>query len=88
MQLQVGMIVRAAAGKEQNQFWMIVRMDEQYVYLADGKHRTLQNPKRKNPKHVRATQTLWNPEGLTDKMLRQKLRLFKEGNKFVERRFD
>lgn len=83
MQLQVGMIVRAAAGKEQNQFWMIVRMDEQYVYLADGKHRTLQNPKRKNPKHVCATQTVWNSDGLTDKMLRQKLRLFKEGNKFV-----
>ncbi len=83
MQLQVGMIVRAVAGKEQNQFWMIVRTDEKYIYLADGKHRTLQNPKRKNPKHVRITQTIWNPDDLTDKMLRQKLRLFKEGNKFV-----
>lgn len=83
MQLQVGMVVCAAAGREQNGFYLIVRQDTDFVYLADGKHRTLQNPKRKNPKHVRPTGIIWNPNGMTDKALRQRLRLYKEENKFV-----
>ena len=88
MQLQVGSVVRACAGKEAGNFYLIVRQDADFVWLADGKHRTLQNPKRKNPKHVRPTSIVWDTDGLTDKALRQKLHLLKEGNKFVERRFD
>ena len=83
MQLQVGMVVRVIAGKEQNDFCMIIRTEKNSVWLSDGKHHTLQNPKRKNPKHVRPTQTIWNPDSMTDCSLRKKLRLFKEGNKFV-----
>lgn len=83
MQLQVGMVVRACAGKESGEIYLIVRQDASSVWLADGKHRTLQKPKRKNPKHVRPSSVLWNPDGLTDKALRQKLHLLKEGNKFV-----
>ena len=83
MQLQVGLVVRACAGKEAGSFYLIVRQEQDFVWLADGRHRTLQNPKRKNPKHVRPTSILWNPDTLTDKTLRQKLLLLKEGNKFV-----
>jgi ribosomal protein L14E/L6E/L27E len=83
MRLQVGTVVCAIAGKEQNNFYLIVKTDENYVWLADGRHRTMQNPKRKNPKHVRPTQTRWDTDGMTDAGLRKKLRLFKEGNKFV-----
>lgn len=83
MQLQVGMIVCACAGKERNQYYLIIQQDEHYVYLADGRHRRLQNPKRKNPKHVRPTGIRYNIDGMTDKALRQKLRLLKGGNKFV-----
>lgn len=88
MLLHVGMVVRACAGKEKDGFYLIIAQDEKFVYLADGKDRTIRKPKRKNPKHVRPTQVCWNPDGMTDKALRQKLRLLKEGNKFVERRFD
>lgn len=88
MLLQVGAVVRACAGKEAGNFYLIVRQDADFVWLADGKHRTLQNPKRKNPKHVRPTSVVWDVDSLTDKALRQKLHLLKEGNKFVERRFD
>lgn len=94
MQLQVGMIVRAIAGKEQNQFYSIIKLDDSFVYLADGKHRTLEQPKRKNKKHVRATGTVWDLNGMTNSALRRKLRQYqdsndrKEENEFVERRFD
>lgn len=79
MQLQIGTVVCAVAGKEKDNFYLIVRTDGHFIYLADGRHRTMEKPKRKNPKHVRPTQFCWNPDGLTDKALRQKLRLLKEG---------
>ncbi len=83
MQLQTGMVVLVSAGKEKNGCYLIIRTDEKFVWIANGKDRTLQNPKRKNPRHVRPSGLIWNPDGMTDKMLRQKLRVLKEGNKFV-----
>lgn len=74
MQLQVGMVVCAAAGKEKDNFYIVTRIDGKFVTLADGKHRTLDRPKRKNVKHIRMTQTVWELEGLTDKALRRRLR--------------
>jgi ribosomal protein L14E/L6E/L27E len=74
MELQVGMVVCAAAGKEKDNFYIVTGMDGRFVYLADGKHRTLSKPKRKNVRHIRLTQTVWELEGLTDKALRRRLR--------------
>lgn len=77
MQLQTGMVVRAIAGKEQNQFLLITSQDSHFVYLADGKRRKLAQPKRKNPKHVRATGTILTQEDLqklTDPALRRMLK--------------
>ena len=64
----------AAAGKEKDNFYIVTGMDGRFVYLADGKHRTLSKPKRKNVRHIRLTQTVWELEGLTDKALRRRLR--------------
>ncbi len=73
MLLQVGMVVCATAGKEKDNFYIVTGLDGNAVYLADGKHRTLKQPKRKNVKHIRPTGTIWELEGLTDKALRRKL---------------
>ncbi|MDE5767770.1 MAG: KOW domain-containing RNA-binding protein [Oscillospiraceae bacterium] len=81
MKLQTGMIVRAIAGKEQDQFLLVTRQDGNFVYLADGKHRKLTQPKRKNPKHVRATGKILTQEefqSLTDFALRRILRTYRE----------
>ncbi len=83
MQLQNGRIVCAAAGKEKNQFYLIIRQDENFVYLADGRHRTLEKPKRKNPKHVRPTKTLLSLQDMTNKSLRRFLHEYQEENRFV-----
>lgn len=81
MKLQTGMIVHVTAGKEQNQFLLITKQDGNSVYLADGKHRKLAQPKRKNPKHVRATGTILTQkdfQNLTDPKLRRMLRAYQE----------
>lgn len=74
MQLQVGMVVRCTAGKEQNGFYLVTAAEGGYVMLADGKHRTLEKPKRKNRRHIALTDTVWETKGLTDRALRRKLR--------------
>jgi len=73
MQLQVGMVVCATAGKEKDNFYIVTQLDGRAVYLADGKHRTLSKPKRKNVKHIRPTTEIWELKELTDRALRRKL---------------
>jgi len=47
-------IVASKAGRDQGQFFFVLDADEQYVYLADGKSRKLEKPKRKKRRHVQA----------------------------------
>ena len=47
-------IVASKAGRDQGQLFYVIDVDEQYVYLADGKSRKLEKPKRKKRKHVQA----------------------------------
>ena len=46
-------VVRSCAGRDSGQLFFVVELDESYVYLADGKGRRLESPKRKKRRHVR-----------------------------------
>ena len=46
-------IVLSLAGRDKGMLFYVVDTEENYVYLADGKGRKLENPKRKKLKHVR-----------------------------------
>ena len=46
-------IVISLAGRDQGQFFYVVDTEENFVLIADGKGRKLENPKRKKLKHVR-----------------------------------
>jgi len=48
----VGMLATAKAGHDKNQLYIIIEETEDSVWLADGKYKTLQHPKRKNKKHI------------------------------------
>lgn len=47
-----GMLARSKAGHDKKKIYVILREDEAYVYLVDGKIRTVDKPKKKNKKHV------------------------------------
>ena len=47
-----GMLARSLAGHDQNRLYIIIRAEEEYVWLADGRLRTLEKPKKKKRKHV------------------------------------
>ena len=45
MQYKPGMMARSLAGHDQNQVYVILKEEGTYVYLADGKIRTVDRPK-------------------------------------------
>ena len=50
--MQVGDLVIATAGKEKNEIFLVVKVDQQFVYIEDGKRVSVTKPKRKNEKHI------------------------------------
>ena len=53
MEIDKSSLVVSKAGRDQGQLFYVIDADEQYVYLADGKGRRLESPKRKKRRHVR-----------------------------------
>ena len=48
----MGWLASSKAGHDKDVVYIIVKEEDEYVYLADGKVRTLENPKKKNKKHI------------------------------------
>lgn len=46
------------AGKDKEQFYIVVDIADDRIYVSDGKLRKLCNPKSKNPKHLAVTSTV------------------------------
>ena len=70
---QPGTVVLAKAGREAGCFFLVTALDGAELLLADGRHRPLSKPKRKNPAHVQATKQTLCLTNLTDKALRAAL---------------
>ena len=55
-------------------FFLVLRMEGDFLLLANGRQRLLETPKRKNVRHVRPTGTVFELDGIkTNKKLRQLL---------------
>ncbi len=51
--LQLGQLVSSRAGRDAGKMYLVVRIDdERFVGVADGEKRTVEEPKRKNIKHL------------------------------------
>jgi len=53
--MKIGQIVISKAGRDRGVVFVVVGIDGEYVLLADGKTRRLENPKRKKDKHIQPT---------------------------------
>ena len=77
-------LVVSKAGRDQGQLFYVIDTDEQYVYLADGKSRRLEKPKRKKRKHIeqiprtesRIAEKIRNGEKVLNSELRKELASF------------
>ncbi|MCM1153857.1 MAG: RNA-binding protein [Roseburia sp.] len=47
-----GMLATSRAGHDKDNVYVIIKEETEYVYLADGKSKTVQKPKKKNKKHI------------------------------------
>ena len=46
-------IIESLAGRDKGKLFYVIDTEDNYVLIADGKGRKLENPKRKKLKHVR-----------------------------------
>ena len=53
--LTVGQVVRSKAGRDAGRFMAVTAIEEGFVYLADGRVRKADKPKRKKIKHIAKT---------------------------------
>ncbi len=52
MEYRVGQMVRSKAGRDKGTAYAVIRAEGDYVYVADGATRKLDNLKKKKIKHV------------------------------------
>lgn len=49
---EFGTFVKSKAGHDKDEYFMLLEVDSKYGYFVDGKVRKLENPKKKNLKHI------------------------------------
>lgn len=55
MEYRIGQVVRSKAGRDNGEAFVVVGTEDNYVYIADGATRKLENPKRKKIKHIQGS---------------------------------
>lgn len=79
-ELETGMLARSKAGRDKGQIYLICDVDEDYVYLTDGKSRTCDRPKKKKKKHVQLISEQYEAWAADDVAVKRILKLYKEKN--------
>ncbi|MCL2078117.1 MAG: KOW domain-containing RNA-binding protein [Oscillospiraceae bacterium] len=79
--IKIGTIVKSVSGRDKGSFYAVVGYDEEAnaPLIADGRRRKIENPKRKNPRHISVTNTIIEQgilNGITNKKLRNFLHEF------------
>lgn len=49
---------KSMSGHDRNQYYLIQKKDEKFVYLVNGETKTWDAPKKKNPKHIQVIKKL------------------------------
>lgn len=81
-----GGIVIAKAGHDKGEYYVILKAEGEYVYLADGIYKTLDKPKKKNIKHVQFThytdenlmKKVANNEKIIDEEIKRAIKIVKK----------
>ena len=80
----IGRFATSKAGHDQSKMYVIVAEEGDFVYLCDGKYKTLSKPKKKRKKHIQFTNRtvgdelltkLLNHEKVTDEQIKYELKI-------------
>ena len=76
-----GMLAVSRAGHDKDTTYVIIGEEDEYVYLADGRIRLVDRPKRKNKKHIQVVKKvqLDKPEsGFQDLEIKRAIKKYQE----------
>lgn len=73
-----GSIVKAVAGREKNGFFVVLDCDSVFAYIADGKRRKVEKPKKKKLIHISPTGTVIEGSIKTNPQIRKILNNFRK----------
>lgn len=65
MEIVKGSVVKAMAGRDTNDFFIVVDVDSEYAMICNGKRRLVEKPKRKKLKHLSATNTVVDEKSMS-----------------------
>ena len=86
MEIAKSNIVRSNAGRDRGKLFCVMRVEGEYLLLADGKSRKVESPKRKKRRHVlfvadddtRLSAKIRGEEKITNSELRRALTEYRE----------
>ncbi|MBO4897023.1 MAG: KOW domain-containing RNA-binding protein [Clostridia bacterium] len=86
MSIVTGSLVLATAGRDKDGIFLVLQTDGVYCYMANGRERKAENPKKKKLKHIRPVgiaseeilEKLTNGISLTNAEIRRSIRRFAE----------
>ena len=67
----IGFLASSKAGHDKDTIYVIIKEDTEYVWLADGRIKTISKPKKKRKKHVQIIK-YFNNEDMQSKLLEGK----------------
>ena len=82
-----GYFAKSLAGHDKDEIYIIFAEDDEYVYLIDGRIKTIANPKKKNRKHIQPIRKYFDKaiveklstarETLRDEEVKRAIKLYK-----------
>ncbi len=66
----VGMFATVTAGHDKGQTYLIIKDEDDFVYLADGRKKGTGNPRKKRKKHIQVIKT--RDQALAEKLMNGK----------------
>ena len=77
MNIQKGSIVRAKAGRDKGNYFVVLNVEGKFAFIADGKSRKVNKPKKKNLLHLQATSRVIAEDLETNRKIKKALCDFK-----------
>ena len=64
----IGLLAYSLAGHDKGNLYFVIREEGDYLWLADGNNRPLENPKKKNKKHLQIIKRNISEETVDDRL--------------------
>ena len=71
MEWSLGQMVISKQGRDNGTVYVVLKIEDQFCYVADGRKTTYLKPKKKNIKHLQGTH--WISESIKETLLNEKI---------------